>query len=411
MAKAYITQSKRIGSVGGETYSVVNGQTIVRAKPVSVSNPRTDAQMTQRSQFLSAIRFYQRANQNFFRFAFESKKQIESEYNAFMRLNAKVGGYITKAQGDAVGFPMIAPFILSQGSIPTPVYGVDKYLHGANTNAQLLIATTAGEGDAPTTIAGVSEAILAEYPSYRNGDIITCVTLYSSVTGEFYNDLDAEAFKTSGDNIIWNIYQFIIDTTNTALLSESGLSCAKVDGHLVLERAIGPSNVVAGCAFVVSRNTTSGLAVCTSSVALSVRAMDAYDAMRTNAHREMVLAWWGSQQSAILQGAIAQANLSNDDIKLIGSIPYLLGLQVGDSAGLTMYVRFDKEPVGITAADFVTDFPTTVKTFAPATTPGHPEGAYELHLVADSSFSPDLEFAYTVKFRGQILSVVNVYVD
>lgn len=351
------TAGKRIGSVGNETYSMVKGQNVVREKPAQVANPRTDAQMTQRSQFLSAIRFYQRANQNFFRFAFESKKQIESEYNAFMRLNAKIGGYITKAQGDAVGFPMIAPFILSQGSIPTPVYGVDKYLHDANTNAQMLIATTVGAGDAPTTIAGVSEAILAEYPSFRNGDIITCVTLYSSVTGEFYNDLDAESFKTSGDNIIWNIYQFIIDTTNTALLSESGLSCAKVDGHLVLERVMGPANVVAGCAFVVSRNTTSGLAVCTSSVALSVRAMDAYDAMRTNAHREMVLAWWSAQQSAILQGSIAEARNVEPTVPLVVTtvegvpeLPESLPFEEGNSRSNS--ITFNGNASSVTSNDF-----------------------------------------------------------
>lgn len=349
------TAGKRIGSVGNETYSMVKGQNVVREKPAQVANPRTDAQMTQRSQFLSAIRFYQRANQNFFRFAFESKKPIESEYNAFMRLNAKIGGYITKAQGDAVGFPMIAPFILTQGSIPTPVYGVDKYLHGDNTNAQMLIATTAGEGDAPTTIAGVSEAILAEYPSFRNGDIITCVTLYSSVTGEFYNDLDAESFKTSGDNIIWNIYQFIIDTTNTALLSESGLSCTKVDGHLVLERAIGPANVVAGCAFVVSRNTTSGLVVCTSSVALSVRAMDAYDAMRTNAHREMVLAWWGAQQQAILQGSIAQSEEPSNKPKIIsveGIYNLPAALSVLSDADTDVALGFSSDPSSVETDDF-----------------------------------------------------------
>lgn len=306
MAKAYITQSKRIGSVGGETYSVVNGQTIVRAKPVSVSNPRTDAQMTQRSQFISAVRFFQRATQRFFKFAFESKKSYESDYNAFMRLNAKVGGYITKAQSDAVGFPMIAPFVVSQGSMPSPVYGTDLVLLDTNSHAQMIIATGSTLSAAPTTIAEASALILAEYPQYRNGDIVTLCALFSTATGEFYNDLDAESFRTSGDQIDWKIYQIIIDTTNDAALADSGLSCAIDGGRVVLQATISPINSVAGTICVVSRNEKSGLKVSTCTVALSSVAQAAYDEMRENAHLQMVLAWWGAQQQAVLQGAIAQ---------------------------------------------------------------------------------------------------------
>lgn len=355
MAKAYITQSKRIGSVGGETYSVVKGQTIVRAKPVSVSNPRTDAQMSQRTQFLSAVRFYQRATQRFFKFAFEGKKSVESDYNAFMRLNANLGGYLTKAQSDAVGFPMIAPFTVTQGSLPNPTYGLDIALHGDESLAQMFIGNASEGAVAPTTIGQVSELILAAYPNYRAGDIVTMCALYSTVDGDFWNDLDATAFKTSTDEVIWSIYQIILNTSDDTALADAGLQSTIEGGKIYLERVIAPLNSVCGCIVVVSRNDPSGLKVSNSQVSLSPAAMSAYEAMRSDAHRQQVLAWWGAQQQAILQGSIAQPVAPASKPRLItvdGS--YELPVALSASAGnlLELVLGFNVPPTDITTADF-----------------------------------------------------------
>lgn len=355
MAKAYITQSKRIGSVGGETYSVVKGQTIVRAKPVSVSNPRTDAQMTQRTQFLSAVRFYQRATQRFFKFAFEGKKSVESDYNAFMRLNANLGGYLTKAQSDAVGFPMIAPFTVTQGSLPNPTYGLDIALHGDESLAQMFIGNASEGASAPTTIGQVSELILATYPNYRAGDIVTICALYSTVDGEFWNDLDATAFKTSTDEVIWSIYQIILDTTNDTALADAGLQSTIEGGKIYLERVIAPLNSVCGCIVVVSRNEPSGLKVSNSQVALSPAAMSAYEAMRSDAHRQQVLAWWGAQQQAILQGSVAQPVAPASKPRVIsveGSYDLPIDIEVNKGGGFTASIGFNVPPTDVTTADF-----------------------------------------------------------
>lgn len=355
MAKAYITQSKRIGSVGGETYSVVKGQTIVRGKPVSVANPRTDAQMTQRTQFLSAVRFYQRATQRFFKFAFEGKKSVESDYNAFMRLNAKVGGYLTKAQSDAVSFPIIAPFTISQGSLVAPVYGLDSILHGTSNYSQMVLGSAPEGAEAFTTIAQVSENILATYPSYRAGDIITIVSLYSSASGEFWNDLDAERFIGTGEEIRWDIQQIIIDTTNDMTLVEASLSCSIADGKYILEKEIGPRPVFCGCAVVVSRNEASGLKVSNARICLSPSAESAYNEMRDAAHLDQVLVWWGAQQQAVLQGSIAtpgettrkaRVNSLNGDY----SLPVTMSWEPDE--GEDLMIGFASSPVGVTTDDF-----------------------------------------------------------
>lgn len=318
MAKAYITQSKRIGSVGGETYSVVNGQTIVRAKPVSVANPRTDAQMTQRSQFLSAVRFYQRANQRFFKFAFESKSQVESDYNAFMRLNAKLGGYITKAQGDSIGFPMIAPWIISQGSLNGLRQSVYEDESASKCYLDVVIAPTFS-GTAPTTIGALSELILANYSGVQESDIMTLVTIISTAEGSAYvNDLDAENID---NEISWEVVQFIVDSSDERAISEvlTGVTCLVRSGALVLACDMGSSAVASGCALVQSRNTNKGTVVSTTSIILNEVAEVAYSVLRSRIHRRQVLAWWGAQQQAILQGSIAQASSQEpeDDIRVL----------------------------------------------------------------------------------------------
>lgn len=349
------TTGKRIGSVGNETYSVVKGQNVVREKPVSVSNPRTDAQMTQRSQFIGAVRFYQRATQRFFKFAFESKKSFESDYNAFMRFNANVGGFITKAQSDAVNFPMIAPFVVSQGSMPAPVYGTDLVLLDTNSHAQMIIASGSEITKAPTTVGEASTLILAEYPQYRNGDIVTLCSLYSSAIGEFYNDLDAESLRA--DQIAWKIYQIIIDTTNDAALADSGLSCAVDGGRVVLQATISPANTLAGTICVVSRNEKSGLKVSTCTVALSPYAQNVYDAMRDNAHLQMVLSWWGAQQQAILQGSVAQEQAQPTTrkpkvVSVDGSYTLPFAASLAADAEYDAALGFSADPSSVETSDF-----------------------------------------------------------
>lgn len=348
------TGGKRTGSVGGETYSVSKGQNIVRAKPVSVANPRSDAQMTQRSQFLSAVRFFQRANQRFFKFAFESKKQKESDYNAFMRANATIGGYITKAQGDAVGFPMVAPFRVAQGSLVSPTYGVDLVAHGGESHVQLLLGAAGSGATAPTTIGEVSALLIATYPSMRSGDIITLVSIYSSVESDFYNDLDTTAISPS-DEVVWTIAQFFIDVNDSRTLDEVGLTASIQSGNVYLERVIAPEGSIGGGFVCVSRNEVSGLKVSNTSVSLTSAAANAYEVMRSNAHRERVLSWWGASQAAILQGGEAVVVTPDTKPRVISVnseyvLPIETTIQPDDS--IVLELGYSENPEAVVEEDF-----------------------------------------------------------
>lgn len=293
----------RRGSTKSMTFQVLNGQQITKDRVYGGRNPRSDAQMTQRSQFLSAVRFYERSLRRFFKFAFESKKQTESEYNAFMRLNAKIGPYITKAQGDAVGFPMVAPWMISQGSLQTLPQAIiqDPDL---GDEISLLIAKN-WDGDGPYTIAQLSQLIRAAHPSVLEGDIITIVVIRGTEDGTaFVTDYDATNITNQNE---WIVEQFIINSSDEREIGEvlAQANVSVVDGNLYLVGMVGDTTKVYAGAIVVSRNTAGGLVVSTNTLKLNALATTAYETMRDNAHREQVLAWWGAQQQAILQGSLA----------------------------------------------------------------------------------------------------------
>lgn len=304
MAKSNSFFGLRRGSTKSHTYQVLKGQQITKDRVSYVSNPRSDAQMTQRSQFLSAVRFYQRSNQRFFRFAFENKRQRESEYNAFMRLNANLGGYITKAQGDAVGFPMVAPWILAQGSMAPIAQSMVDNSELERSYLNIVVSPVFSDA-APTTIGGVSAAFKASYPDIAEGDIITLVDIsYTEAGNAFVEDFDAK--DVTGTNL-WRVQQFFINSNDDRAISDvlRDVTCEVVGGALVLVLGVAASDTIGGAACVLTRNTKSGLKVATTALALNVTAVNVYELMRSNSHREQVLAWWGSQQMAILQGSIA----------------------------------------------------------------------------------------------------------
>lgn len=348
------TGGKRTGSVGGETYSVSKGQNIVRAKPVSVANPRSDAQMTQRTQFLSAVRFFQRANQRFFKFAFESKKLKESDYNAFMRLNANKGGYITKAQGDAVGFPMVAPWVITQGSLQGVAQSV--YTDAENERTYLDVVLKAGfTGDLPATIGEISTLLKESSADIQERDIMTFVVISTSMTGNSYvNDFDMTQHE--GENK-WAVQQFIIDSTDTRSISEilSDVTAVIDGGVLVLRCGITAMDQAGAAVMVQSRNTDKGLKVSTSTLLLNGEGELVYELMRRDSHRQQVLAWWGAQQAAILQGSEAQVVVPSGkpavvSVQGIYSLPEQITFIAG--TGQQLVLGFDKVPSDVTSDDF-----------------------------------------------------------
>lgn len=293
MAKAYITQSKRIGSVGGETYSIVKGQCIVRSKPVSVANPRTYAQMEQRSIFVDAVRFYQHANQNLFKFAFEDKRSVESDYNAFMRQNSAKGVNITPAMSSDYRFPAIGNWLISSGSLQ----GVPFTFDGDGVSITLATAATA----AITTVGALSTLLIAQYPFLQNGDIITGVYIESAAYE--FSEEDLRVLYAEDRASSWNIKQFRINTASAETLASVGVNPVSSGDSVVTFAFDVDSDHVSAGAVVTSREVPGGLKVSTTSIVNGEMAETFITAFARNKAR--IIAEWGLSDPAILQGSIA----------------------------------------------------------------------------------------------------------
>lgn len=392
------------GKLAGTT--IYKGKTgTIQREIVSPSNPQSEGQMTQRSRFLSAVRFYQRSNQRFFKMAFEGKRQGESDFNAFMRHNAKLGPYITKAQGDAIGFPVIAPWIVTQGSLTSPKQNtIYEGVEGTQTTRFGLsicpISEYSGE-EFPQTVGALAAAFFEHNPNMREGDILTFVTIDANIAGEdFIEDLDAQGMQTSEPS--WFIRQIVLDSSDNTSLGSLGLSVVMLgeqedNPDLVVttsfNHAVKPLHAGAGVV-VVSRNTSSGLKVSNSVLALNDTAYNVYTSMRSNSYLQKVLAWWGAQQQAILQGSVAENKQQKVSAKvtLIGGQRPVAELSYSAGQAKSVGITFDSDPVGVTADNFIVEGEGVTKTYN--------------NSILTLTFANPGE--YTIKFGSQKIAVAVV---
>lgn len=302
MAKGNMLLGKSRGSVGDVTFSQINGQQIAKARNRNPANPRTLKQCFQRARFAAAVKFYTRGTQALYKFAFESKRQVESDYNAFMRENVKRAPAISKAAFDNYDYPVIAPFIMSKGSL-APIAG------SFSNNNFTFKPNSVAPAEVDGTLGQLSTALIAS-GEFFEGDIITVVYIASDYAGSVPS-VDADG----NGSCRWLIKQIILDSTSTESVSDlTGLAVSSVDDKLELsvnkteDYLNGNYNAVT---IIHSRNTASGLKVSTQELVLDTAAATAYEASQADAYKEAVAVSWKTagavdmEPEAILQGSIA----------------------------------------------------------------------------------------------------------
>lgn len=163
--------------LAGAVIYKAGGQTIARELANEVSNPRTRSQMEQRVRWANCVAFY-RANASWMKYAYETKKANQSEYNKFMSLNvANNRIYLTK-QAAASGACVVDSYVMTQGSLPSITYqfgqaGIDTNLY-VTTNSLLTPADT---------VAQWSAQILANNPGVQEGDQLSIIR-YTQMANE-----------------------------------------------------------------------------------------------------------------------------------------------------------------------------------------------------------------------------------
>lgn len=304
MAKSKSFFGLRRGSTKTLTFQVNGGQQITKDRVTEVRNPRTKGQMKQRTIFMDAVKFYNRGVKAFFKFAFEDKKQTESDYNAFMRKNAKMGIYLRKEDYQNPLFPAIGKFYMTGGSLITPQYSVAQ---GTTVNDVAVSAVVTGLAASVTTVGGLSAALKSAF-GLMEGDIVTLLVITSGATLNSAGTYSQNGLMVLDPDVPvqWNLQQFIVEEASTVALSTLGISCGA--GSFSFSVA-GDSTCAAGGCVVFSRKTSSGLKVSTSQLALNYEAESIYAEGEYNSQNtawlETVYASWSVAEDAILEGALA----------------------------------------------------------------------------------------------------------
>ena len=299
------------GKVGNLVVATRAGEQITRVYQPRVANPKSYQQMLQRAKFANAVKFYKKAVQNFFKFAFEDKKKAESDYNAFMRHNVMNSALLIKGNVDDAYFPALGRWVMSSGSLPN-AFSMEK-----TENSGFAFRNDGIKANA--TIGDISSALIGQ--GYHTGDIVTFVLITSPVT---YLDFDLTNLYDSGlQQPNWLIVQFAIDARDTRALSQANYLGSRYgglgdyEGNSLIFGDDGTiqwdfpkqdgnfgSEMAATCC-IVTRITGSGVLATNT----SLFGNDNFDKMLSDAegtnYENEVLVSWGAREGAILKGSIA----------------------------------------------------------------------------------------------------------
>lgn len=307
MAKGNIFLGFGRGKIGDIVLARVNGQQVTRPRNKSPRNPQTSSQMYQRALFTNAVKFYTRGRRSLFQFAFENKRIVESDYNAFMRENVKRGVVISKAALDNYGYPALGNFIMSKGTLPPS--GATLVTRGMQMQKSVSATTT----PAVVTIGDISKVFI-DGVDYLDGDILTFVTIVVNDNTNVPN-VDGEGGETT-----WNVNQIQLNANSVQPLSDFGLSASAVEPsggvslvevHQTVDTILNKS--IAAGAVIHSRNTTNGVRVSTEELTLNTEATTAIEAARERSYVDAVVESWRITQQApvvseaVMQGSIAQS--------------------------------------------------------------------------------------------------------
>lgn len=303
MSKGSLFFGHASGKLGQVVLSTMKGQQIARAWQPKVANPKTSQQQLQRAKFANAVKFFKRAQQNLFKFAFEDRRKNESDYNAFMRHNVVSSAVLDRSVYDNFNYPAFADnWLLSYGSLGE----INADNEQSDKEVVQLLNLPLGTGEiANLTIASASQALVNNYKAI-NGDYVTLVGVKSSV-----NSITADPTMAPE----WHIVQFVVDTTDTRKLVEFLENQDEEASTFFDKDGKEPANIVFAydnfaCSWlgvILSRVTANGVKVSTSYLMPNYYAYEIYQKSLELPYRQSALNSWGRSSEPILKGGIAKS--------------------------------------------------------------------------------------------------------
>lgn len=310
MSKGSLFFGKATGKLGQIVLSNVKGQQIARAWQPKVANPRTSVQQMQRAKFANAVKFYKRATQNLFKFAFEDKRRTESDYNAFMRHNVDRSLIFNRISYDNMNYPALSEWLISAGSLG--VFQSRVYDSRTITNASGLRSPINNPDDSYKFPEGITEntATVAHISDYfkhdfgaQDGDYVTFVGIDTSI---------ALISDKPNSGPWWSITQIKIDSTNTKLFLEAvnkqapnnlGIDITDRAGAIIWK---SPKSKAVLFGVVLSRVTPNGVLVSTSNLGTNETGIGVMTATLQDAYRQQALNSWLRSSDPILKGSVVK---------------------------------------------------------------------------------------------------------
>ena len=289
MAKSKSFFGLRTGSTKSLTFQVYRGQQITKDRVYRVSNPRTDAQMTQRA-LIPIVSAARSALKGLVDHSFEGVAYGEASLKEFSKQNMRAGALsVTSYSPNGVSNPGFADLIVSNGSINVP-YIIEPVTETAN-NIKYNAGTPSPAFNFPKADKGASAGeifkYLETYARTNNAAIIapgtqlSFLTIYQSgtvkvntgngtidaptsgfVLDRIYipnGDSDSENAKEINDK--WKVATALVEGANTAVLENINgdkltIGCEEGDGVIYIksepkETATNSNNC--GLALILSR--------------------------------------------------------------------------------------------------------------------------------------------------------------
>lgn len=284
----YLKGSKK--QLAGAVYYKSGGRTISRQLADSVKNPRTRAQMMQRVRWANCVAFY-RANASWMKYAYESKKVSQSEYNKFMSLNvANNRIYLTK-QAAAAGACVVDSYVMTQGSLPSITYQLGQA--AISTNIYVKLGSTLTPA---STVAAWSSEILENNPGVQEGDQISIIR-YTQMVNE----------ATGFPYVIVRKYEVIMSLTSNQPMSNYWPSDFFSVGSLNQKTFLTITNTgnSGGLLMVLSRTISGRTLVSTQSI-LPVNNSATINAWSSESALNRAINSYGDSEEAFLSSDYAQ---------------------------------------------------------------------------------------------------------
>ena len=411
MAKGNIILGYLRGSIGDITFFRAKGQQLSRARNRTPANPRTVAQMDQRAKMACAVKFYTQVGTNFFKYAFEGKKDNESYFNAFVKNNILLGGYIGKQASRVYDFPALGAWQISSGTLPEITAPFPQSVRGVAYNVGTV------SGTPKTTISDLSKALIgSDSNRWREGDILTCLcycatnystlpTIYTDQGNRAYTAVWQIRLSTSNSATLPSIEFPLLDMSFDCQLDSNGLSFIGSSGSEY-------TNNLYCFGIIHSRNTASGLKV-SSSTLVAPQSPDLLSvvSLSSGSYYNAVIADWQATDEAVLQGGLSTVNTY--------SAPVLLGrytdsyelLPLPYDETVTSAVQVSTIRVKVTNGDNLSDDMFTLEgaqhilpgtlTVSKLSSPSDPDDAYRISVVLKSTMQVDDSF--TVSFGGSVI--------